>query len=458
MDLDRIIDIHKLYQNESYVDAEIGIRNLLQQNPNNSDVLRLGALTALSLNQVVTAQSRLMTAAQFCQFTAEMANTLGNILKAAGEWSKAEEAYKQAIELDQHYVPVRSNLIDLLIVSGQARRALAEIDRQSEVYGNSDFLNFARANALMQAGRFNEALISTDAVTEAFDTTKIANLKMQLYFHLEKYDDMQNMLESIPIGSGHAVDSLARAVNAFAMQDMWEKGHEIINTACKKPEITPNIFVKSIELLTRGGFIDEAKKLRDEAQTRFKTDADILADKASYYMAEGRYLDSCDIYENALAIRPGDYKIIIQYARACLSAGKFDVCQNLIQGALQQAPNSQLLFALAATLQRARGEEYHTFYDYDQFIQVYDLQPPADYESIEAFNLALKDCLERHHSFKAEPLNQSLRKGIQTDKDLYLIDDPVLKSFFDIIDDPIKNYMKKIGHDSKHPLKRHTSI
>jgi len=68
-------------------------------------------------------------------------------------------------------------------------------------------------------------------------------------------------------------------------------------------------------------------------------------------------------------------------------------------------PTSQFLYALAATLKRKRGENYRELYDYDQFIKLYDLQPPSGYDSIDEFNLALKDCLERHHCFKSEPLN-----------------------------------------------------
>ena len=454
MDLDRIKNIYQLYQNKAYVDAEIGIRNLLKEAPHNTDALRLGALTALSLNQVVTAHARLMEATKFCQMTAEMANTLGNILKAAAEWSQAEAAYRQAISLDPTYEPVRANIIDLLIVSGQAQRSYAEINRQSDLYGSSDFLNFAQAKALILLGRYTEALNSVERVTEAFDPVKLAKLKGQIYFHLEKYEDMKKSLETIPVDSGHAVDGLGLAVNAFAMQDDWKTAKDIINSTCEQPNVLPSVVVKSIQLLSRGGYVTEAEKLRRRAQSRFKDHVDIVREKAKHLSEQGQYQESCEAYQKALTLRPGDYELIIQYARACLSAGKFDDCGSLIQGAMQQAPNSQLLFALAATLRRKKGESYHTLYNYDAFIQSYDLKPPSGYETIEDFNKALKDCLERHHSFKSEPLNQSLRMGIQTDTDLAVIDDPVLTSFFEMIDAPILNYMEKMGYDSAHPLKR----
>jgi tetratricopeptide (TPR) repeat protein len=362
MDLDRIKNIYQLYQNKAYVDAEMGIRNLLKEAPHNTDALRLGALTALSLNQVVTAHARLMEATKFCQITAEMANTLGNILKAAAEWSQAESAYRKAIALDSTYEPVRANMIDLLIVSGQAQRAYVEINRQSNLYGASDFLNFAQAKALILLGRYTEALNSAERVTEAFDSVKLTKLKGQIYFHLEKYEEMQKSLETIPADNGHAVESVALAVNAFAMQDDWKTAKGIINSICEQPNVLPSVVVKSIQLLSRGGHVAEAGKLRHKAQSRFKGHVDIVREKAKHLSEQGQYQESCEACQKALTLRPGDYELIIHYARACLSAGRLDDGGSLIQGAMQQAPNSQLLFALAATLRRKKGESYQTLY------------------------------------------------------------------------------------------------
>ena len=454
MDLERIKNIHRMYQNKAYVDAEIGIRNLLKEAPNNSDVLRLGALTALRLNQVVTAQSRHMKAAQFCKTTAEMENTLGNILKAAGEWSQAEEAYKRSIILDSTYEPVRSNLIALFLISGQVKRAEVEIKRQEELYGVNDFFMFARASALIEMGRYDDALNYTDKISKSYNLEELSKLRVKLYFYLGRYGDMRKALESIPETSMHAKDSLAIAVNAYAMQGDWIQAHEAIKFFCEKPNALPQILVKSIELLDRGGFTDDAKSLRNDAQSRFNGHVDILSEKAKYFSNQGHYSDSCALYKEALSKRPGDFTLITNYARSCLSAGQFDLCQQLIQSAFQQAPNSQLLFAMAAALQRKRGGHYQTLYDYDNFIQVYDLLPPDGYQTVEGFNLELKKTLEEYHNFKSEPLNQSLRHGIQTDKDLSLIDDPVLNSFFKMIDKPILDYMKKIGYDPQHPMKR----
>lgn len=447
-------NIYQLYQNGAHVDAELGVRSLLDQYPNNSDVLRLGALTALRLNQIVTASARHEKAAQLCEITAEMENTRGNILKAAGEWAQAERSYLKAIALDKDYEPVRSNLIDLLIVSGQVKRANVEIEKQIKLHGESDFLSLARTSALIEMGEYVEALVWVNKVSSAYDADRIAQLKVKIFFYLGKYEDMLAVLETMSITFAHFPESFALAVNAHAMQDDWNAGLEVIRSFTERADASPKLMAKSVELLERGGLATDAEKIRQLAERKFDEDADVLCVRAKALIKQDKFTEGCEIYRQALNSRPGDYSLILGYAQACLSAGQYELCQQLIQGAFQQAPNSQFLFALAATLQRKRGEQYQTFYDYDKFIKVYDLSPPEGYDTMDEFNTALKNALKAQHNFKAEPLNQSLRKGIQTEKDLSLVDDPVLRSFFNMIDNPITDYMEKIGFDHQHPLKR----
>ena len=60
---------------------------------------------------------------------------------------------RAAIKLDFDYAPVRHNLVDLLVMSGQVDRAIIEIDRQAKAYGKSDFLREAKLTALTELGQ-----------------------------------------------------------------------------------------------------------------------------------------------------------------------------------------------------------------------------------------------------------------------------------------------------------------
>jgi len=311
----RINDIYQSYQNKAYIEAELEIRKLLVQEPKNSDALRLGALTALALNQVMTAQTRLNHASQYCDLTAEMANTSGNIQKALGEWARAEAAYKQAAALDPDYKPVRDNLVDLLVQSGQVDRALTEINTQLRDYGQTDFLRVAKAISLTELGRYDEALDMAGTITEAYEAEKITHLKTRLLFHLGKYDEMKDMAALLPAGSDYAAQALETVSNAYAMTNAWDAFHDVIQSATAKAEAGPLIYVKAIHHLKRAGFDEQAQEIKAIARTRFEEDVTLITQDAHDLMLQGDYAGAVKSFQRALSLRPGDLSIMLNYAR-----------------------------------------------------------------------------------------------------------------------------------------------
>ena len=77
---------------------------------------------------------------------------------------------------------------------------------------------------------------------------------------------------------------------------------------------------------------------------------------------------------------------------------------------------------------------------------------PEGFDNIESFNSAFLLTLDRWHRYETHPLDQSLRGGSQTPRDLTTIDDPVIKAFYRALDDPIRRYMSTVGNAQDHPL------
>ena len=69
--------LYKSYKSGDYFNAELGIRDILTKWPNNTEALQLGALTALAINQTVTAHQRLDAAMALTEMTAELAKFRG---------------------------------------------------------------------------------------------------------------------------------------------------------------------------------------------------------------------------------------------------------------------------------------------------------------------------------------------------------------------------------------------
>lgn len=95
---------------------------------------------------------------------------------------------------------------------------------------------------------------------------------------------------------------------------------------------------------------------------------------------------------------------------------------------------------------------YRELCDFDLMVRAYQLSAPNGYANIVEFNEALADSLRRLHVLEAHPLDQSVRGGSQTSRSLIHVDDPIIKQFLRILDDPIRAYLDAMGPpDPDHP-------
>jgi len=442
------------YQQKNYVDAEIKIRSLLKSNDKNGDIYRLGAITALSLKQVATAHYRINEALKTSEITAEMANTLGNILKAAGEWSKSEEAYRYSMDLDPLYEPVRGNLIDLLVKSGQLRRALKELDLQGQKFGDSNLSFTARATVLIKLGHFEDAYIALNSIQKEQKRDEIYLLKARLFFHMLDYEKMEYFIEKIPVTSPLASEALGLLANYYGMKGDWLPCKSIIESYCRKRNASLSVYIKAIHLLSRYETDEYISSMVENGMSLYGRPIELLVEKSKLELKKGRKDKAVELLKEASLQKPGNFLILTNYAQASIAFGDYQHAYNLIMGAFEQAPNNQYLFALIASLQRQCKRDHKFLYNYEKFVRIYTLKTPSAYRSLEHFNKVLKERLESLHIFKNAPLNQSLRGGTQTDIDLSVLKDSVLQEFFKALENPIKQYMSEIGKDPNHPLTR----
>ncbi|MBX2848676.1 MAG: tetratricopeptide repeat protein [Acidiferrobacterales bacterium] len=443
--------IYEVYLSGDVIRAEIGIRNALQQWPNEPNFLRLGALTALAINQTVVAHQRLDKAIELTPLTAEIENLRGNIFKASADWACAEAAYNSATSLDPTYGPLKGNQLDLYLQSGQPRRVLHLLNSE---HNFGEMGEFAKSQALTNLGQYHEALLVIEKAKHLQYTDQFKLQKIRCLSALSELEAMLAEFESLSLSSPFSADSFDVCVNAFAMHGQQNRAIKLIKKVSNQEDSSAKLLVRVIRTLRRFDMQDEAQHLLIERHANNKDDPDLIAELASSQCTAGQNKNACELYLKALKLRPGDLSLLMGYAQAALLDKQYSAAENAIQGARMQAPNNQFLLALTATLRRSTRQNHESLYDYESFVKVYDLEPPAGYQDIVSFNLDLKAALDRFHVYSGTPTNQSLRNGTQTHIDLSLIQDHTIQAFFNMLDLPISNYLEQLGFDQDHPLRR----
>ena len=444
-----IKELHETYRSGDSFKAELGVREALETWPEDTRLLQLGTLTALAINQVVTAHQRLDAATDRMPMTAELANIKGRVHKASSDWAAAEAAYNLAEDLDPNFTRARINRLNLLTVSEQPKRVLEELNKGFDF---GEMGEVARSQALTDLGHYEDALeVLKNFKSETYQD-QISFQRLKCFAGLGRLEDMISAYEALPVTSSLRPKALNVVVNSFEMRGHKAQSLEAIETAIE--EGPSAMAVQAIRLNRRIGQKARASaELRKLSKSR-PADIAVLSERANAARLDKQFEKSCDLYRQALTAIPGDFSILCGYAQAAISAKRFADAQTVLQAALAQSPNNQFLLALVATLLRGMGQDHRHLYDYQNLVRAYDIVPPDGYSDIRAFNAALSARLDNLHVYQHAPVNQTLRSGTQTEMDLSLMDDPVLRAFFAAIDAPIKAYMKAVGWDAGHPLRR----
>jgi tetratricopeptide (TPR) repeat protein len=153
-----------------------------------------------------------------------------------------------------------------------------------------------------------------------------------------------------------------------------------------------------------------------------------------------------DHAQQAAALAPDRLDILNALCLANLAAGRAQPASDLAAILRQRAPFDQHAVALQATAWRMLGDgRYAEIYDYETMVRSWTIDTPTGWASLEAFLADLAEVLQTRHQLKAHPIGQSLRKGVQTQQNLFRSDDPVIRAFFKAIDAPIRRHIAELG-------------
>jgi len=228
----------------------------------------------------------------------------------------------------------------------------------------------------------------------------------------------------------------------------------------------------------------------DDAAARFPGMPHFALAKAAFLVRNERPAEALEYYEHALELAPGEPIVLQGRAMAQLKLQKVDAAitsyeeglrrapqdTNMLTGvaaayliaraprkaeaaalrALQIAPEDQTALCLLGTAWRlmADGRD-NELNRYEEFVQVFDLEPPPDFSDMATFCGELDRWLDKQHSDDREHIDQSLRGGTQTTGCLFrpgrnaLLDGLRLR-----IEEAVRLYIARLPRDERHPFLR----
>jgi Flp pilus assembly protein TadD len=400
-------------------EAAATYRQLLERAPMEHAARRALVVILDQLGQSAAAEAEARTLLQQRPQDADACSLLAFVLERQNRFAEAEAAYRGALALDERQIFARQNLGTMLSRLERAEEALESLDRARALGAGGFELAFSRGRTLSLLYRLEQAETEFAAAT------------------------------ALRPGDIEAQTNLAR-LRYMRGDQAFER--DLAAAAAARPDDLALQTALVYALKGAGRFDAAERQLRQALRERGPAPS-LLALLAQLLQESERVAEAETEALQAAALMPDDPEIIETLVAILLARGRARDAQSYLSVRRAREPRLQNWIAYEATAARLLGsDQYHELYDYDRLVRSYTLEPPPGWSSIAELNGALRSALSARHRFVTHPLDQSLRHGTQTTRNLIAETEPAIRAVLQAFQAPIADYLQAVGHSPQHPL------
>jgi len=359
---------------------------------------------------------------------------LAGALQALGDAAGAERVLRTALAIDPSWTPTQGSLGEMLF--NQNRLDEAEPLLRAAIAGARPYPRAHQVLARLHYARAQQRIADGDT-----DTAEKL-LHEAVTFDPLFADAHSQLAQLVWMRSGEidlALQELDRAITR-------QPGAELLHLV-------------RADLLDSAGESERAHAVFAARAQRADANVELLL-RASQTSLHGDPAGGLAYARRAVAAQPAHEGAQRALIDALLATGDAGSALPRIEALLRARADDQHLIATQTTAWRLLGDaRYGAWCDYANMARAWTIDTPRGWATLASYLADLGASLHRLHSLHAHPLHNSLRGGSQTPQDLSLSDDPVIRAFFEAIDEPIRRHIATIAADptGQHPLKRRRS-
>ena len=377
----------------------------------------------------------------------EIANNKGRVALDAGDPIYAERSFRRALVLRPDWLPALTGL----------GRSLNDQEKWRDAH--PVWLKVVALNPSDRACRYNAAMAAletgqVESAQQEFDRLIKSGLTDPAVYFMRgrarvELSRLEEGLNDFRVSwnkqkTAHALRNLA---NTLWMTGDQQGFYDLLREA---PDELGGL---KMFLLSKSGDGELALEVWKSLPTQFQNDPDTLTAKSNIHRLRGDASEALMAARKAHELRPHQANIDDALVSAQLMSGDHEAALETVSEWRSREPNVQSWIAHEATaLRLADSDKYTELANPDRFIQAFQLETPDGYDSIEEFNDALIEAIAPMQSFDQRPLDQTLRAGTQTARDLVHVQDETIQTFLRALDAPIRTYLASIGFVENHPF------
>lgn len=462
------------------------LQQLAAHNQHDTNVLHLSALAYASVANHQQARTCFTRALEINFDQPEVHNNFANFLKSAGDNSQARLHYRHAIDIAPKFQDAWRNLAILEYELGDLEPALEHAGKARQLAADDPAILTLLGNIYRKKDQPEDALNYFDqALSLKPEHVTAIYGKALTCSALELNDEALSLLErALRLRPDSADIQYARALTLLNLGDYEKAEQNLTELLTKSPlyleahrtlneiywqrgkqaafgesyrQIPHNqrsdirVAIAQVEDLLAAKRLDEAAQHLDSGW-KASTDPRISFLRGRIAEERGNSSEALPLYERAFTGYP-ELSVAKQFFIALIRAGQFERCEAQIADYLERAPEDQLLWALRGTCWKMLGDErYHWLTRGNDFVRAFEIPTPVGFSSRSEFLGELRATLLLMHNLKTQPLNQSVRAGVQTPGRLLYKRDPIIQALRESLTEVVSEYIAAMPADVAHPL------
>jgi len=410
-----------LRQQERFTDAETQLRKATELAPKSSQAWH--ALARLFYQQQAWQEALrcALTSAELAPQTPSLWELAAAGAQKLGDVTQALSLCRQGINHNPQAPRLHYSLAQLLRQDCEFAEAAATYERARQCGFDHPDLFRNRAEALLDSGDIDEAVNCADAGVARFPGHPL----------------LQQTAAQLSFSSG-------------AKRDHLEK----LRAAVYQEPRNPALWQTLVELMKRLGQESEVEKTLREAKRCGCPDTPSMQVLGALDLAQrGQTSDALQRLTEINELSPNDSYVQHNFAMQLLHSKEATRAEVLCADWLKRTPYDQTLLAYRGTaLQLLDDPREAELLDYQRMVVPVEVPAPAEFASREAYFEELTRVLEGLHHSNAQPIEQSVRGGTQTNGFLFRLKEPLLRGLETQLHLAIASALQDMPIDNDHPF------
>ena len=451
-------DIRRLVEAGRTADAEELLRRKLAEVPTNAELRTLLARVLAGAGCKPEAVQELGIAVDHAPDGREARLTLARLANELGQPELAARHARVLTERDARDSEAWSALGMAAFGLRNKREATGALRRAVAIAPTYAAARYNLASVLADQERSEEALDEAAvALRHGAKPRSVSLVQARAQIQLDRFEDAERQLLALLRADANDVDA-----HGLLHQLRQLRGDEeplaMFRAAAQLPTAPPRLRLAFANAARRSGATAEAEaSLRDLMKT-FGPDPMLLSSLATVLQESGRASEAWDAARASIARLPDDAVVAENFVVAALCAGATPEALPIVEKFRALKPRDQRWITYRLDIARLRGEqEFASWFDPARVVSIVDLPPPAGFTTTADFLAALIPVLQERHRQQNHPLDQSLRHGTQTSRNLLVKPAAEISGLLQTFRGALADMQARSGRDAAHPFEARNS-